>query len=467
MRGSVGRATVLLLVLTGGAAMSQDDGLLAWWRFDEGHGTRTADAVRRVLDRIRRPVWVAGAHGRALAFDGAGTWVTRPAEQAPQLTPDFAIEAWVAVREYPRTWTPFVNQHACPAAGFFFGLDQSGVFGLHVSVGGQWLVCNSSTPLPKGKWVHIAGTYREHAGIEVYLNGKLTGRLAVEGRVPTAAGVDLLIGRHNNGAWVFEGIIDEVKIHGQALSAVEIASVATTGAPTTAPEFPERTEGGAVDPSLEAWWRFDEGKGSQTVETVTGTADAIEGPTWVAGSTNTGLLLDGKRGWVRRPAAEAPLVTPDFTIEAWVAVRDYPKGWVPIVNQHRPPEAGFFFGVNEAGFFGLQVAVGGEWHVCGSDVTIPRNRWVHLAGVYSSGAGIQLYINGQLAGGQWVTGRVPTTDGVDLLIGKDNQSAAVFNGIIDEVKIHNRPLSGMELVILAATGTPAGAPDFRLLGRRH
>ena len=467
MRGSVRGAAVWLLALTGGPAMSQDGALLAWWRFDEGQGARATDAAGGVVDRIHRPVWVAGAHGRALAFDGAGTWVTRPAQQAPQLTPDFAVEAWVAVREYPSTWTPFVNEHTCPEAGFFFGLDQSGVYGLHVSVGGQWLVCNSGVPLSKGAWHHIAGVYREHGGVQVYLDGKLSGELPAEGRVPTAAVVDLLIGRHNYGVSVYDGIIDEVRIHGRALSAAEIASAASTGAPTAGPEFPEPRKTGPVDPTLEAWWRFDEGKGRKAVDAVTGTTDVIQGPTWVAGSTNTGILLDGAKGWVRRAASDAPTVTPDFTIEAWVAVRDYPEGWVPIVNQHRPPDAGFFFGVNEAGLFGLHVAVGGEWHVCNSDVTLPRNRWVHLAGVYSAGGGVRLYIDGQLTGSQWVTGRVPTAEDVDLLIGKHNQSGAVFSGIIDELKIRNRALSGMELVILAAAGTPARAPEFRPLGGPH
>jgi hypothetical protein len=457
----------LLLALAGGAVAPQEGALLAWWRFDEGQGVRTTGSLGGVVDRIHRPVWVAGAHRRALAFDGAGTWVTRAADHAPQLTPDFAIEAWVAVREYPRSWTPFVNQHTCPEAGFFLGLDQSGVFGLHVSVGGRWLVCNSSLPLSKGAWHHIAGVYREHGGVEVYLDGKLTGQLAAEGRVPTATGVDLLIGRHNYGAWVFDGIIDEVKIHGRALSAAEIAAAASTSPPKAGPKFPEPSKTGPVDPTLEAWWRFDEGKGSKTVDAATGATDVIERPTWVAGSTNTGLLLDGTKGWVRRAASDAPPVTPDFTIEAWVAVEDYSKGWVPIVNQHRPPNAGFFFGVNEAGLFGLHVAVGGEWHVCNSDVTIPRNRWVHLAGIYSAGGGIRLYIDGQLTGGQGVTGPVPTADDVDLLIGKHNQSEAVLNGIIDEVKIHNRALSGMDLVILAAVGTPATEPDFRALGNRQ
>lgn len=467
MRGSARGVAVLVFVLTSGAVMSQGGPLLVWWRFDEGKGACATDSAGGVVDRIHRPVWVAGAHGRALAFDGAGTWVTRPAAQAPQLTPDFTIEARVAVRECPSTWTPFVNQHTCPQAGFFFGLDQSGVFGLHVSVGGQWLVCNSSIPLAKGAWHHIASVYREHGGVEVYLDGKLSGQLAAQGRVPTATDVDLLIGRHNYGVSVFDGIIDEVKIHGRALSAVEIASAASTNAPTAAPGFPERSDTGPVDSTLEAWWRFDEGRGSETVDAATGAIDAIEGPTWVAGSTNTGLLLDGTKGWVRRVASDAPAVTSDFTVEAWVAVRDCPEGWVPIVNQHRPPDAGYFFGVNEGGFFGLHVAVGGEWHVCNSDVTLARNRWVHVAGVYSAGGGIRLYIDGQLTGGQGVIGRVPTAEDVDLLIGKHNQTGSVFSGIIDEVRIHNRALSGMELVVLAAAGTPAMAPEFPALGNRQ
>ena len=461
MSGSIRGTLVLLLMLPCGGALPQERGLLAWWRFDEGEGTRTADAAGEVTDRIRRPVWVAGAHGQGLAFDGAGSWVTRLAEHAPELTPDFAIEAWVAVREYPRTWTPFANQHACPDAGFFFGLNQSGVFGLHVSAGGEWRVCNSSTPLPKGRWVHIAGAYRADAGVEVYLNGKLTGQLAAKGRVPTAADVDLLIGRHNHGTWVFDGIIDEVKIHDRALSAAEFASAAEAGAALRAPEFPVRAEGTAVDPRLEAWWRFDEGEGSETVDAVTGANDLVHSPTWVAGSTNAGLLLDGESGWVRRAASEAPPLTPDFAVEAWVAVREYPETWVPIVNQHRAPDAGFFFGLSDAGFFGLHVAVGGEWHLCNSDVTLPRNRWVHLVGVYSARGGIRLYIDGQLTGNHSVSGRVPTADDVDLLIGKHNHSAAAFSGIIDEVKVYNRALSGMELVILGAAGTPPSEPDFR------
>lgn len=216
----------------------------------------------------------------------------------------------------------------------------------------------------------------------------------------------------------------------------------------------------AADESLLAWWRFDEGQGAQTANAVTGTLDAVHGAVWVTGTTNTGLFFDGKETSVVRSAAAGPRLTPDFTVEAWVAIREYPVGWTPFVNQHRYPDAGFFFGLNEAGYFGLHVSVGGTWHVCNSDIKLPEDRWLHLAGMYRAGSGIRLYVNGQLTGQLGVKGQVPTAENVDLLIGKHNHGATVFNGIIDEVKLYNRALSAEQLIITGAAGAPKDDPQF-------
>jgi hypothetical protein len=460
MTGASRMLAVLGVALVGAGSLSADDDLLAWWRFDEGEGSRTVDAASQVIDRVRRPVWAPGVRNQALAFDGAGTWVTRAAADAPELPADFTIEAWVAVREYPGAWTPFVNQHQYPQAGFFFGLDQSGMFGLHVSVGGQWRICNSDTPLVKSQWMHVAGVYRADSGLQVYLDGRRAGELAVRGRVPTAESMDLLIGRHNYGSNVFDGIIDEVKMHGRALSTDELAAAHREALPTSPPQFPERPKGARVDSRLEAWWGFEEGEGARIVDAVTGTTDVVHNPVRVAGSTGRGLFCNGSDTWVTRSASEAPALTPDFTIEAWVAVREYPDVWTPIVNQHRAPDAGFFLGLDQSGFFGLHISVGGQWHTCNSDIALPKGRWLHLAAVYRAGSGIRLYINGQLTGQHGVSGRVPTAQDVDLLIGRHNHSPTAFNGIIDEVKLYNTALSAEELVIIGAAGTPPGEPSF-------
>ena len=460
MKASLRGFATVALTLACGMAFPADDDLLAWWRFDEGEGTRTTDAATDTTDRVHRPTWAGGSHGTGLAFDGAGTWVTRPAAHAPQLPGDFTTEAWIAVREYPGGWTPIVNQHRCPEAGFFFGLDQSGAFGLHVSVDGEWRVCNVDAPLPEGKWLHVAGVYSAESGVRVYVNGQVRGQLEVTGRVPTAGNMDLLIGKHNHGPTAFDGIIDEVKLYGRALSSDEVARTYADGVPDRQPEFPERREQSRVDSRLEAWWRFAEGQGSETVDAVTGATDAVHHAVWVAGSTNTGLLFDGRESSVVRSAADAPLLTPDFAIEAWVAVREYPSEWTPIINQHEYPTAGFFFGLNESGFFGLHVSVGGQWHTCNSDITLPKNRWLHLAGMYRSDSGIRLYINGQLTGQLHVSGTVPTAEKVDLLIGKHNHTPTVFDGIIDEVRIYNRALSAEQLIIIGAAGAPKGEPEF-------
>ncbi len=237
--------------------------------------------------------------------------------------------------------------------------------------------------------------------------------------------------------------------------------IVTVVAATLAVVFSPATAFSAEE-SLLAWWRFDEGSGSETLESVSGTEDSVHNAMWVTGASNAALRFDGETTWVVRAAGDAPRLPEGFTIEAWVAVDEYPQGWCPFVNQHQSPGAGFFFGLNEAGFFGLHVSVGGQWHVCNSDIAVPKGKWVHLAGVYGTNRGIWIYIDGQLTGQLGVQGQVPTAEETDLLIGKHNVAPTVFNGIIDELKIHGRALSAEELVIACAASRPAGEPDFGL-----
>jgi len=433
--------------------------VLACWQFSEGEGNATVEAVSGIHDAVRRPMWTEGASGAGLAFDGLSTAVTHRAAVAPKLPPEFTIEAWVAVREYPAQWAPFVNQHRYPDAGFFFGLNEAGIFGLHLSVGGQWRLCNSAIALPKGKWAHIAAAYGAEGYTRLYINGQLTGEAGLPGGVPTADDVDLVIGMHNSGASGFDGIIDELKIHKRALGAMEIVVACGASAPPNGPQFPARREyPPGVEADLLAWWPFSEGKGDETEDPVTGARDAITGAEWVAGAQGKGLAFDGEEGSVLRSAADAPFLPGGFTLEAWVAVRGYPRSWAPII-EHHAADAGYSFGLDERGFFGLRVSAGGQWHECLSDVKLDKGRWVHLSAFHHSGGDTRIYINGRLAGQLWAVGVVEAPETADLAIG-GAADAGTFDGIIDEIKLRGRAVSAEELVILCAMGAPAGEPEF-------
>jgi hypothetical protein len=122
----------------------------------------------------------------------------------------------------------------------FFGIDSEGHIGMRVTVNGELKECVSKATVPLLKWSHIAGTFNKDVGINLYINGKPAGERSVKGVVTPAKGYDLLIGKSSRkmspantergpsrsilSHMIFDGLIDEVKIYGGALSAGQISS---------------------------------------------------------------------------------------------------------------------------------------------------------------------------------------------------------------------------------------------------
>ena len=218
---------------------ANEDGFVAWWKFDESKNNAALDSIAQINDVISGNFkYVSGISGSALKFDGFATVVTRKAADAPQLSDALTVEAWVALGAYPWNWCPIVSQEKDERAGYYFGVDSQGHFGLQLAVGGKWQVCKSETKIPLKKWIHITGTYNEASGITIYLDGKEAGKLPVRGKMVLASKMDLLIGMNHKkrmpshpvgrGAgtlpswYSFDGIIDEVKIYNRALAPKEI-----------------------------------------------------------------------------------------------------------------------------------------------------------------------------------------------------------------------------------------------------
>lgn len=225
-------AAACACVPVGESMGAESSGMKAQWTFGSiAQGDRAAERIGLFHGNLKL---VKGVRGNALKFDGFSTRVVREAEHAEPLGERFTIEAWVAPQEYSQNQTAIVDRSVERELGYFLGMDAKGMLIFQANIGGQWQVCRSSVKLPILRWSHVTATFDPQAGITLYINGKPAGSKPVQGRLVAAPEADIWIGMshmkqppdvHTRTGeptyMVFDGLIDELKIHNQALSAEE------------------------------------------------------------------------------------------------------------------------------------------------------------------------------------------------------------------------------------------------------
>lgn len=149
-----------------------------------------------------------------------------------------------------------------------------------------------------------------------------------------------------------------------------------------------------------AYWSFNEGMKNEinfTKESVSGLETPIEGNKsyWIKGISGTALQFDGYFSGVKLAVQDAPEVN-SLTIEAWIAMKAHPFGWVPIVEQAHWRKSGYYFGINAYGNLGFMANINGEWISLITKKQIPLNRWTYTSVTFSSDSSeIDLCINGK------------------------------------------------------------------------
>ncbi|WP_230986800.1 GH32 C-terminal domain-containing protein [Cohnella fermenti] len=226
-------------------------GTVAHWQLDESAGSATQEAVTGTDDPVayhlndgvyqpaRSPLWRSdGVSGGALLFDGYSTYVTRTADRIPAPGSELTVEAWVAPRNFEHgddgRLSAIVNQHNREAKeGFILGNYRHGAWGFQFGTGTDWREVKTDSELPLDEWSYVAATYDSATGRAVlYLNGEQVAAASfAPGEPIRPSNTDLLIGRNNQGYWLygfqlnaFSGLIDEVTIRSEALGAAEVKS---------------------------------------------------------------------------------------------------------------------------------------------------------------------------------------------------------------------------------------------------
>jgi hypothetical protein len=431
----------------------------------------------------------AAVSGYALQFNDSTQpqYVAIPDTDLLNFVTDFSMEAWVNV-------TGAGQQSTTSIIGKPFGGGQTDTTAVWLSGGSLYAAVNlggtsgaagCTWSAANGAWHHVAWTYVDATALEtLYIDGVQCGQatstagfLLYDGH-PMVFGADI-----DNGAYTFGfyGAIDDVRVFSSARTLGQIADDMALVSPLG-------------DPTLVAYYPFDEGSGNVAHDLSPNHLDGLLGgaldasasaPTWIS-ATLPAVVAPADAGpstgpdASNYPALEFNPGDPDYvavadstsldvtaalTYEAWIDVDADVSGILTIFGKAYGSAAADTIGVwFQAG--ALYGSVNGDSTSGAASYTwsYPNGDWHHVAFTYDGTSQAQsLYVDGSLAGTATNTLGTPAYDAHPLLIGSDIDYGSYeygFGGIVADVRIFSAARSASQIQTDMTGASPLGDPTL-------
>lgn len=260
----------------------------------------------------------------------------------------------------------------------------------------------------------------------------------------------------------------------QALTSV-LSPVSSGSTPPT----PYEPQAGSV-----AIYHFDESSGTAAADssgagnhlTLACTFVGCSSPTFTSGMTGMGNAVSfaGVQNTLCHAAHSASLNTSGaVTVEAWANPHASQVSGAGIVAKGDGGDESFAL-VLEGGRYKFFVRdAGGTIHQAVSTQTFKANLWTHVAGVFSPGAQVGVYVDGVLSSSTTAAPAARRTNAHQLTVGARQSGSGAydlpFRGLLDEVHVLTTALSPAQIAANYLAGFPGGlslpAPndDVRLL----
>jgi hypothetical protein len=207
------------------------------------------------------------------------------------------------------------------------------------------------------------------------------------------------------------------------------------------------------DPTLVAHWRFDDDPVDGALDSSGRGHDAAcdACPEPVAGRLGGAYLFDATDDQILI-VADHPDFRGPYTIAAWIQA-DGTHDQIALLSKPFGGSAGNSWQLEVLDDDRVSLS-GGSPHTLASPGDITTDAWHHLAGTWD-GATKRLYIDGEVvaeedAGVEY--------DGHAIYLGGDQNSGAevlFWDGVLDDLRVYRRALSGAEIAALAALGEAA------------
>jgi len=189
-----------------------------------------------------------------------------------------------------------------------------------------------------------------------------------------------------------------------------------------------------VTTDLVAHYAFDEGAGTLAGD------GTIRGAAWVETERGVALKFDGKVACVECGHGSRLKLEDKLTISAWICPKGQPSG-EPVIAGEDPRYWGITHYKGRVYFY-----ISGGSNYC--KVPVPYYRWSHVAGTFD-GTTMKLYVDGDICDTRDLPAGTRIRSGTMVRIGGGNRKGAYYNGIIDDVRVYGRALTGDEIAALA------------------
>jgi hypothetical protein len=451
-------------------------GLVGWWRFNEGSGTLARDDSGKGNNGTLTsgPTWTTGKFGNGLSFDGVDDYVAigNPASlQISGAGSAVTLSSWVYVASRPAAGDYAIigkgyesaNQNEWRMTMLGQASADPVVFFRTVAATGRSHKTNSTLPL--GQWVHVVSTclYGDSAP-KIYFNGVEQALTLDDGTASTynfpSSSNDVSIGRDSNNSSRFNGRIDDVRVYNRALSATEVATLYgdTSAGRLTKISTTDKT---GVSSGLIGHWTFDgpeittststDASGQGKNGTITGTFTAA------AGRLGQAFRFNGVNTYIDANDLAMSNFANGFTWSMWIKTSSFNGTWGwPISASQGAGVYSYFQCGKIANTGNVRFDTGNFTSNTNLDTTgknIADGAWHHLVCMWNRSAAVKyIYIDNVLAASTGASVNNTALDYGHLRLGAHQGPDEHWNGILDDVRVYNRPLNTPEINLLYKMG---------------
>jgi len=461
-----------------------DPNLIGHWKLDEAYDTAVKDSAGGNDGFKYGAKWTGGLVGVALDFDGLDDYVSVPNDVSLNISGAITISAWVNldVNEGPQC----IVGKIASGAGYFGGgyhllfSDDTGlsdgtfrlVFKKAEGISGTGIgnygtntnwdrVVSEKNDWQTGVWYHVVAAWdgtADFGSLQMYVNGlQDTNSIAGQDVIKTNDST-LQMGRslYTSPLHQLNGKIDDVRIYNRALSSEEIEEL-----------YQQATRS-------VAHWKLDESDGITVHDSAGDNHGILYGANWVNGMVDGALDFDGVNDYVSVPNDPNLNISGAITISAWVNL-NVNEGSQCVIGKIASG-AGYFGGgyhllfSDDTGFsdgtfrlvFKKADGIGGtgsgnyginmNWdRVVSEKNNWQEGIWYHVAAAWNGTTGLdgmKIYVDGLPDANHTADQHTIKTNDSDLQMARSLYTSPLhqFDGMIDDVRIYDRALSGQEVL---------------------